>query len=75
MILITALIAFSITWVFLSQAKWIINKLKLNIPEEYLCIKCITFWSTLILTFDLPLAALAALMAYLFDNYLTQTRL
>jgi len=55
----------SVVWVALSWAKLLIkedNKL-----YKYLCLKCVSFWTALILTQSIPTAALAALLAMIVD--------
>ena len=43
--------------------------------QKYLCLKCITFWATLIMTFNPVTAAMAALIAAIVDNYLNNTKI
>lgn len=43
--------------------------------ESYLCGKCLTFWITLIITQNPPVAVIAALIAAVMDNTLSTTKL
>lgn len=44
---------------------------KFKLKEIFYCIKCCTFWTTLLLSFDFGLAATASCFAYLiFDRLL-----
>lgn len=70
--LLTALIYFAISWVFYSQLTSFTSKFFPRLYqkiENYLCFKCFTFWSTLILTWgNLPLAAIASIGAYFYEK-------
>jgi len=63
----------AITWVLLSWIKiWIKPNAKI---QKYLCLKCITFWGTLIITLNPITAAIAALIAMLVDTYQNNTNI
>ncbi len=70
--LLLSLVYFAISWVLFSQATSIMSKFFYNLYqkiETYLCLKCFVFWSTLLLTWgNLPIAAVASLMAYFYDK-------
>jgi hypothetical protein len=78
-VLISIFFASSI-WVVLSFVKVFTEYIKVDVPEKYLCLKCITFWFTLIVLLwsnvahmAVPIAALAALINYFVDlNSLTK---
>jgi hypothetical protein len=78
MILIKSLEYFTINWVIFSWLQFGIMKLKkmsCKFPktfsfEQYLCLKCITFWSTLFITQNIFAAAIASFYAWIFDNKL-----
>jgi hypothetical protein len=68
-----AIIWASIIWVALSWVKiWITPKMPIY---RFLCQKCITFWVTLAITWNLPVAAVAALIAVLIDKHLNNINL
>jgi hypothetical protein len=74
-LLTTSLIYFASIWVFFTIIKDLLTKMgKYNITK-YMCLKCFIFWITLTLTFSIPIAAVSALMGYLFDNYLNEIKL
>lgn len=70
--LINCIVYFAIAWVLFNQAKITLTKLTPKFYskiESFVCFKCFTFWFTLIITwFNLPVAAVASLMAYFFDK-------
>jgi len=75
-LLLQALIYFACTWVFFSQAVSQLHKVNFHKLDKFLCLKCTVFFATWILTgFNLPVAAVAALMAHILDNKLNDTTL
>jgi uncharacterized protein involved in cysteine biosynthesis len=72
-LILTALTYSAIIWVILSWIKAYINPT--HKIYRFLCLKCITFWLILVLTFNLPLAAVAALIGAIIDNYIDTTSL
>jgi len=70
MLIIEALKWMALSWVIVSWISFLFEKF---IEPKYfflLCLKCITFWTTLIFTQDPFIAAIASLIAYLFDSHL-----
>lgn len=47
----------------------------LELWDKWYCLKCWTFWTCLILTFNPIMAAFAALFGAIYDNYLNTTKL
>ena len=43
--------------------------------EGYICPRCITFWVTLLITQDITIAAIGALIAAVMDNILSTIKL
>jgi hypothetical protein len=72
-LLLISLSYFAIIWVGFSQLQTILLKRRYIKLVNIMCLKCFTFWITLILTFNLPIAAIAALMAFIFDNKFNNT--
>lgn len=73
MILIEALGWFALSWVLHSQIMFL--KQKFDIKKfDTICLKCFTFWFSLI-SLNIFVAAIAALMAYFFDNYFSNISL
>lgn len=63
----------AIVWVFINILSSILEYFKID--EKYfkiLCLKCFTFWITLLFTLNPFTAAIAALLAYLLDKFLLQ---
>lgn len=80
--IITIIYIIGVSW-FVTQLDSMINALNdmtKGHEEAFLtllglasCIKCLTFWTALIVTFNFPLACVASLVAYLIDSHLLST--
>lgn len=69
----------AINWVFLTLITGILHlevtyrnriiKKPIYKLDRFLCLYCISFWSILIITQNIQIASMTALMAYLLDKY------
>jgi hypothetical protein len=74
-LLLQALTYSAIIWVAVSLTKRVLEYFRLFSLSNVICLKCVTFYLTLLLTFNLQVAAVSALMAAIIDNYVNVTRL
>ncbi|CAA6810311.1 MAG: Unknown protein [uncultured Sulfurovum sp.] len=58
----------AVWWVIITMITSLINKYDYHKFDRFLCIKCISFWGTLILTQNVFIAAVASLLAYWIDK-------
>ena len=59
-------------WVIVTMLTSVLDKFKISRFDKYLCIKCITFWSTLAVTQSLFVAAIASLIAYIISVHIVK---
>lgn len=71
--IIQALSYAAIWWVFASYLEIGLNY-TYPLGKRFVCWKCYTFIGTLILTLNLPLAAVASLIAALLDGYISNKK-
>jgi len=61
----------ALIWVALMMFTSVLHKYGYHKLDKYLCLKCITFWVTLIFSHNVFIAALASLIAYLIDKHIS----
>lgn len=71
--IIKALSYAAICWIIVSYLEMVLSYIYPP-AKRYVCWKCYTFILTLLLTFNLPLAATASLIAALLDGYLSNQK-
>jgi len=64
-----------LNWVVVTLISTTLHRINIHKLDVFLCLKCITFWSTLILTQNIFTAAVAALLSYIIDTYITRTKI
>ena len=60
----------SVVWTIITMLSSMLHKYNVDIFDKLLCIKCITFWTTLIITQNIFIAAVASFGAYIIDAYI-----
>ena len=73
-----AIVYMATIWVVLSFLRKGLTYLPSRIADKiegYICPKCITFWATLLITQDIAVAAIGALIAAVMDNILSTHKL
>lgn len=65
----------AVIWVGLSYLQLILNHFKITALNKWLCLRCLTFILTTLITKDICVGAMASLMAHIFDTQLNNIRI
>lgn len=60
----------AMNWVVISMLTSMLHYLKIYKLDRFICLKCFTFWSTLIFTQNILIAAVASFLSFLVDKFL-----
>lgn len=60
----------AMNWVVISMLTSMLHYFKIYKLDRFICLKCFTFWSTLIFTQNILIAAVSSFLSFLVDKFL-----
>jgi len=60
----------AMSWVIVTMLTSLLHYFNIHTLDRFICLKCTSFWFTLIITQNIFIAAVASFISFLIDKYL-----